>query len=123
MADQGLKCLTDSVRLGSVAMKAAVSDPREVEFYEDLAWRLKLAVEALDVSKTDVAEAIGVSPQRLSNWLHAGNRPDWFAIAKLCRRFNISPGWVLLGELAQVPMALGANWERAAEERQAARRA
>ena len=97
------------------------ADPREVEFYEDLAWRLRLAVEAIDRPKGEIAESIGVSQQRLSNWITEQNKPDWFSVAKLCRRYGISAEWVLLGEVKALPHDQADRWGAAAEDRQAAR--
>jgi transcriptional regulator with XRE-family HTH domain len=81
-------------------MTKSAEDPREIEFYENLAWRLKLAVEAIDAQKGEIAEAIGVSQSRFSNWITNQNKPDWFALAKFCRRYGVSADWLLLGDLS-----------------------
>ena len=98
-------------------------DVREIEFYEDLAWRLKLAVEAIDRPKGEIAESIGVSQSRLSNWITAQNKPDWYGVARLCRRYGISAEWILLGDVRNLDHQKADNWERAAAERQEARQA
>lgn len=98
-------------------------DQRELDFNVDLAWRIKFAVESIGRPKKDVAQSIGVSQQRLSNWMTNQNRPDWFGIAKLCKRYGISPAWVLLGEVAGLPHEMADRLERAVAERSSARAA
>lgn len=102
-------------------MEKGQSDPRIISFYEDLAWRLKLAVEGIGRPKGEIAESIGISQQRLSNWITNQNRPDWFVLAKFCRRYGISADWVLLGDLRGMPHQTADYWGRALEDRQAAR--
>lgn len=104
-------------------MKARDTDPSILEFEEDVSARFKLAVEALGVPKGEIAEAIGVSPQRLSNWTGNHNRPDWFHIARFCRRFGVSADWILLGDVGSLKKGLADSLEPAWEERLAARRA
>ncbi|MCK8788172.1 transcriptional regulator [Roseomonas sp. NAR14] len=115
-------CPAEVIGLPSCAGDPRPSDPREIEFYEDLAWRLKVAVEAIDRQKGDIADSIGVSQSRMSNWITNQNKPDWFGVAKLCRRYGISADWVLLGELRGLPHEWADRWGSAWEERSAARR-
>ncbi len=102
-------------------------DPREVQFLEDLAWRLDEAVEAVctthRIQRSDIAEAIGVSQQRLSNWTGNHNRPDWFGVAKFCKRFGVSADWILLGEVAGLRQSLAESLAKALAERTAASQA
>lgn len=99
-----------------------INDVREIEFYEDLAWRLDEAVEMTGRKRGEVADSIGVSLSRLSNWTSLQNRPDWFAVARLCERYNISADWILLGDVASLKnQTLADDLAKAAEERRAAR--
>lgn len=102
------------------------NDPSELQFLEDLADRLSLAVEAVmeqhDLSQGGVAERIGVSQQRLSNWTGKQNRPDWFAVAKLCRTFGISADWLLFGDRSGLRISLADSLERAEAGRSAERK-
>lgn len=86
--------------LGSCLMSKTPIDLRETQFYEDLAWRLRLAMEALAVPKGDIAKEIGVSQSRLSNWITNQNKPDWFSVARFCQRYGVSADWLLLGDEA-----------------------
>lgn len=95
-------------------------DPREIQFEEDLAGRLRLAVEAIHRSKGEIAESIGVSESRFSNWITNQNRPDWFAIYKFCRRYGVSADWILLGELGSLKKDLADSLAKALEEKRAA---
>jgi transcriptional regulator with XRE-family HTH domain len=108
-----------ALALASGVMERASSDPREVEFYEGLAYRLKLAVEAIDRPKGEIADSIGVSQSRFSNWITNQNRPDWFGIAKFCKRYGVSADWILLGDLSGLRANLADSLALALEEKPA----
>ena len=120
---QPLKSLQPALLLHGRMTKTKSDDPREVQFYEDLADRLEQAVEAVSVARNltrgDIAQAIGVSQSRLSNWTTNQNRPDWFHVSKLCRRFRVPPEWLLLGDSSQAPASLAAYLEPVEAERSA----
>lgn len=97
-------------------------DPREIEFYENLARRLDLAADAIELSRSEIAKVIGVSQPRFSNWTTGQNKPDWFAVAKFCRRFGVSADWILLGDVSGLKHSMVESLERAEEERTAAQR-
>lgn len=92
-------------------------DPREVQFNEDLAMRLKLAVEAIGLPKGEIAASINVGESRFSNWLGNHNRPDWFAIHKFCRRYGVTADWLVLGEISRLPRDLADSLEAALAEK------
>ncbi|MFC4170279.1 helix-turn-helix domain-containing protein [Teichococcus aestuarii] len=99
--------------LTSAAMNIPGPDPREVEFYEGLAFRFKLAVEAVSESKAEIAEELGISSSRLSNWINAVNAPDWFMIHKFCKRYGVSADWILLGDMGSLRHDLANSLARA----------
>jgi transcriptional regulator with XRE-family HTH domain len=105
-------------------MAQDLQDPREIQFREELASRLSLAVEAISaregLTKGEIAKAIGVPQNRLSNWTTNQNAPSWFHIFRLCKRFRISADWILLGELDGVPRALADYLEAALVDKSAA---
>jgi transcriptional regulator with XRE-family HTH domain len=94
--------------------------PIELAFYEDLAWRLKLAIEALDKTINEVAEAIGTSTPELNQWIAARAKPDWFCISQFCKRYGVSADWLLLGDLSGLKKRLADSLAPAVEERTAA---
>ncbi len=100
-------------------MKTCTDDPTELAFREALSDRLALTVEALGRPKGEVAASIGVSQQRLSNWMTRQNYPDWYALAKLCRRYGISADWLLLGDESGLRVSLAESLARASAEKPA----
>ena len=62
--------------------------------------RLRLAIEALGKSQADVARSIGVSPNKLGNWIRGDNYPSNIYIVALGARFNITADWLLRGVVA-----------------------
>ena len=119
-----LKPLRGAFSVAWQGMKKAQPDSREREFLDSLSSRLRRAVDAgvevRQVSKGQIAEAIGISLSRLSNWINNTNRPDWYGVARFCRRDGISADWLLLGDEAGLRAEWAAYFERAALERQAA---
>ena len=71
--------------------------------------RLRIAIEALGLTQIEVAAAIGTSPSGLGNWLRGDSYPPPIAMVKLHRRYNITPGWLLVGELSGLPSGLAAD--------------
>ena len=71
--------------------------------------RLRIAIEALGLTQTEVAASIGTSPSGMGNWLRGDSYPPPIAMVRLHKRYNITPGWLLVGELAGLPSALAAD--------------
>jgi len=55
--------------------------------------------KAKKISQKELAEQIGVSSARFSNWEQGSNRPDVDFIAKICKALNVSPSEMLDFEL------------------------
>lgn len=51
--------------------------------------------EELGISQKQLAQQIGVSNGRVSNWEQGLNRPDADMLAKLCTALNVSPSSLL----------------------------
>jgi transcriptional regulator with XRE-family HTH domain len=101
-------------------------DARDQEasfYYELFRQRLWVVLEDLPDTRKDIATAIGVSPQSLSNYVNDTETPKLHTLAKLCLRYRVSAAWLLLGDKADLPFAKAENWARAVEDRLAASRA
>ena len=57
--------------------------------------RIRKYREMRGISQRELAEDIGVSNSRVSNWEQGINRPDADIIAKICRTLNVSPSDLL----------------------------
>lgn len=57
--------------------------------------RIRKYRENLGLSQKELAEKIGVSNSRISNWEKGINRPDADILADLCRALKVSPSNLL----------------------------
>ncbi|HBG75473.1 MAG TPA: hypothetical protein DDW86_00755 [Clostridiales bacterium] len=57
--------------------------------------RLRKYREAQNLSQKELAERIGVSNSRVSNWEKGINRPDVDILADICNALNVSPSELL----------------------------
>lgn len=57
--------------------------------------RIRKYRELRGMSQKELAERIGVSNSRVSNWEQGINRPDADILAQLCRVLNVSPSELL----------------------------
>lgn len=47
------------------------------------------------MKQQDVADALGVSVQTVSNWEHGRRCPDADSIRQMCQLFNVTSDWLL----------------------------
>lgn len=57
--------------------------------------RIRKYREACGISQKQLAEKLGISNNRVSNWEQGINRPDADILADICRVLNISPSELL----------------------------
>ena len=57
--------------------------------------RIRYYREELGLSQKELAEKIGVSNGRVSNWEQGLNRPDADLLANICLALNVSPSLLL----------------------------
>lgn len=57
--------------------------------------RIRKYREEFGLSQTQLAEQIGVSNSRVSNWEQGINRPDADMLAEICMALNVSPSLLL----------------------------
>lgn len=63
--------------------------------------RIRKYREARKLSQKELAELIGVSNGRVSNWEQGLNRPDADMLADICRALNVSPSELLNVHLSE----------------------
>lgn len=85
----------------------------DLTFYEDLSFRLRLAIETIDRPLEEIASSIQISSETLSGWMNNSGVPSWPHVARLCRRYGITGDWILLGDLRGVPHHTADRWEQA----------
>lgn len=61
----------------------------------ELGSRIRKFREIRKLSQKELAELIGVSNSRVSNWEQGINRPDADILADICRALNVSPSELL----------------------------
>lgn len=63
--------------------------------------RLRIAIEALEISQADVARELSVTPSKLGNWLRGENYPDEWFISRFCDRYGITTDWIYRGVVSE----------------------
>ena len=61
--------------------------------------RLRQAVEALGLRPSTVARSVGVSPQKLGNWMRGDHYPDEWFVFRFCNRYGVTADWLYRGVL------------------------
>ena len=61
----------------------------------EIGTRIRKYREEQNMSQKQLAEKIGVSNSRVSNWEQGINRPDADMIAEICETLNVSPSLLL----------------------------
>lgn len=61
----------------------------------EIGTRIRKYREESEFSQKELAQKLGVSNSRISNWEQGINRPDADILADLCRILNVSPGELL----------------------------
>jgi hypothetical protein len=78
-----------------------------------IAYRLALSLEALGVTKSEAAEAIGASPSKIGNWTaHERDAlfyPDPYLLGLLCDRYGLTMDWLYRGRMDWLPHVA---WEK-----------
>lgn len=57
--------------------------------------RIRKYREEMGISQKELAQRLGVSNSRVSNWEQGINRPDANILADICRALNVSPSTLL----------------------------
>ena len=63
--------------------------------------RIRKYREELGLSQKELADKIGVSNSRVSNWEQGINRPDADMLAEICMALNVSPSLLLNVHIAE----------------------
>ncbi len=66
-----------------------------MELKYEIGGRIRKYREACGISQVQLAEKLGISNNRVSNWEHGINRPDADILADICRALDISPSELL----------------------------
>ena len=62
--------------------------------------RLEMSIAAMGNKPAEIARLLGITQQRLSNYI-TGSRPLDIAIAiQLCQRFGLTLDWLYIGDMA-----------------------
>lgn len=88
------------------AKATAMKMPRDPAWKKAVGARIVEGREALGRTQANVAKALGISPQRLSNY-ETGSRPlDIELASKLCDNFGLTLDYLYRGQLYGLPREL-----------------
>lgn len=80
--------------------------PKDPEWQQEVGARLRQAILALGKKQVDIANILGISPGRLSNYIR-GERPlDIEQAIKLAGRFGITLDFLYIGDVRGLPYEL-----------------
>lgn len=67
--------------------------------------RLRALIDALNISQVEAAKDMGISKNRLGNWLRLTNiqYPDPYCLYKFCRLRSVTADWIYLDDPARLP--------------------
>ena len=75
-------------------------------------YRLRMAIEALGVTQVQAAQVMGVTPQKLRNWVSGDNYPDPLLLRLFCDRYNVTFDWLYRENLSGMASPLAdVLWE------------
>lgn len=69
----------------------------EADYKQEVGNRLTVAIEALRLSKAEVARQFHVSPSKLGHWCAGRHYPDPFFLLRFCTRHNVTMDWIWRG--------------------------
>ena len=75
-------------------------------------FRLRRLIDACEISYVRAAADMGVSKQRLGNWMRGDNYPELYALYRFARLRGVNTDYVFLGDWTNLP-------QRVAEKLQA----
>ena len=67
------------------------------EHLESVAQNLERAIEALGLTRTEAAASMGISLQKLGNWLRPDNYPDPYLLTVFCDRYGVTADFIYRG--------------------------
>jgi transcriptional regulator with XRE-family HTH domain len=78
-----------------------------------IAERLRLLrVKGIGLMAKELANALGTSPQNVSNWETGRSPIPLEYVATLSRRFHVDPRWLWFGDLGGMPLDILRNMDR-----------
>lgn len=93
------------------------------EYKIEVGCRLRMAIEALNLSYAQVARELDESPSKLGNWMRGTNFPDPWFVRRFCDRYGVTTDWLYRGQVPGVASDVAAALWRALEASQAAPKA
>lgn len=73
---------------------------------EDIGRRIVALRESMNLTGTQFAARMDLTPQQLSNWEKGTKRPEVSAAIRVCGRTGATLDWIYRGERAGLPLSL-----------------
>jgi len=86
---------------------------------EEVAARLVMTLEALNLEVADVSRFLGISTSKFGNWTAPRNYPDVFLMTRFCERYGVTMEWIYRGAAYGLPAELADNLALAWAEKRA----
>jgi transcriptional regulator with XRE-family HTH domain len=68
--------------------------------------RLRAAIDALDLTQTEVARGLATTPSKLGNWLRGDNYPSAWFVTQFCERYGVTTDWIYRGVVSGMDAGL-----------------
>ena len=78
-------------------MKSKVTN---AEHLASVAQNLERAMEALGLTKSELARSMDITLQKLGNWMRGDNYPDPYKLTLFCERFGVTMDFIYRGKIS-----------------------
>jgi transcriptional regulator with XRE-family HTH domain len=78
-------------------------------YKQEVGSRLRIAMEALDLTEAELSREMSISIQKLENYLRGDNFPAPLFVHDLWERFGVTADWLFLAQLRGVPEPLAGD--------------
>lgn len=98
-----------------MARRAQKAAPRgtDLTHKQQVGRNLRITIAAIGIKPADAAREMGVSPQKLGNWMRGDNYPDPFLITRFCADHSAPLEMVYAGIAASAHPALASAYATA----------
>lgn len=75
-----------------------VPDGDKKDVKQQIGLRLEAALAGLEINQTEVADYLGVSPNRINQYIRGKRFTDVVLMTKICERYGVTLDWIYRGD-------------------------
>ncbi len=75
----------------------------------DIAWRLRVTLDALNINQADFARRCGFEPPKVNNWVKGKASPSLPNAHTICDHLPVTLDWIYRGDASKLPGDLQAK--------------